>query len=165
MDSDTMRRNEDYEVTLEAFGRGELDILVGTQMIAKGLDFPRVRHVIMYDFPKDAPTFIHRAGRTARRGAGGLLTCFVAHADMPLYRQIRQGEAQPGSAPELPRREQGSPTHPGAPEGAGAHGQTLPEATKRARAETHINQQRRQAQVPGQRRPQRLRQPVARREV
>ncbi len=42
MDSDTMRRREDYENALSAFGRGEIDILVGTQMIAKGLDFPRV---------------------------------------------------------------------------------------------------------------------------
>jgi primosomal protein N' (replication factor Y) len=42
MDSDTMRRREDYERTLAAFGAGEVDVLVGTQMIAKGLDFPRV---------------------------------------------------------------------------------------------------------------------------
>lgn len=42
MDSDTMLRGEDYEATLAAFGRGEIDVLVGTQMIAKGLDFPRV---------------------------------------------------------------------------------------------------------------------------
>ncbi|MGK0218990.1 MAG: primosomal protein N' (replication factor Y) [Planctomycetota bacterium] len=42
MDSDTMLRVEDYENTLAAFGRGEIDVLVGTQMIAKGLDFPRV---------------------------------------------------------------------------------------------------------------------------
>jgi len=42
MDSDTMHRREDYESCLEAFGKGELDLLVGTQMIAKGLDFPNV---------------------------------------------------------------------------------------------------------------------------
>ena len=42
MDSDTMLRREDYERTLAAFGRRELDVLVGTQMIAKGLDFPSV---------------------------------------------------------------------------------------------------------------------------
>ena len=42
MDSDTMLRRQDYEETLESFGRGEIDILVGTQMIAKGLDFPGV---------------------------------------------------------------------------------------------------------------------------
>ena len=42
MDSDTMLRREDYEETLSAFGKGEIDVLVGTQMIAKGLDFPQV---------------------------------------------------------------------------------------------------------------------------
>jgi len=42
MDSDTMRRREDYERVLGEFGRGEIDVLVGTQMIAKGLDFPNV---------------------------------------------------------------------------------------------------------------------------
>lgn len=42
MDSDTMHRREDYERVLQAFGAGEIDVLVGTQMIAKGLDFPRV---------------------------------------------------------------------------------------------------------------------------
>ena len=42
MDSDTMLRREDYENVLDAFGRGEIDVLVGTQMIAKGLDFPGV---------------------------------------------------------------------------------------------------------------------------
>jgi primosomal protein N' (replication factor Y) len=42
MDSDTMLRREHYEEALGAFGRGEIDVLVGTQMIAKGLDFPRV---------------------------------------------------------------------------------------------------------------------------
>ncbi len=42
MDSDTMHRREDYEETLAAFGQGQVDVLVGTQMIAKGLDFPGV---------------------------------------------------------------------------------------------------------------------------
>ncbi len=42
MDSDTMRRSQDYQEALGAFGRGEIDVLVGTQMIAKGLDFPGV---------------------------------------------------------------------------------------------------------------------------
>jgi primosomal protein N' (replication factor Y) len=49
MDSDTMHRREDYETALSAFGRGEIDILVGTQMIAKGLDFPRVTLVGVID--------------------------------------------------------------------------------------------------------------------
>lgn len=49
MDSDTMRRREDYERVLGEFGAGDVDVLVGTQMIAKGLDFPRVTLVGIVD--------------------------------------------------------------------------------------------------------------------
>lgn len=45
MDGDTMRSSRDYHASLQAFGRGEIDLLIGTQMIAKGLDFPNVRMV------------------------------------------------------------------------------------------------------------------------
>ncbi len=83
MDSDTMRRREDYETTLGAFERHEVDVLVGTQMIAKGLDFPRVTLVGILaadqalelpDFRSDERTFqliaqvSGRAGRGTRRG-------------------------------------------------------------------------------------------------
>ncbi|NOT29574.1 MAG: primosomal protein N', partial [Planctomycetes bacterium] len=83
MDSDTMRRREDYENTLAAFERHELDVLVGTQMIAKGLDFPRVTLVgivaadqalNMPDFRAEERTFqliaqvAGRAGRGTRPG-------------------------------------------------------------------------------------------------
>ena len=49
LDSDTMRRREDYRAALRAFESGEADILLGTQMVAKGLDFPRVRLVGVID--------------------------------------------------------------------------------------------------------------------
>jgi primosomal protein N' (replication factor Y) len=83
MDSDTMRRREDYERTLAAFERHELDVLVGTQMIAKGLDFPRVTLVGILaadqalelpDFRSEERTFqliaqvAGRAGRGTRPG-------------------------------------------------------------------------------------------------
>jgi primosomal protein N' (replication factor Y) len=83
MDSDTMRRREDYEETLAAFGRGEFQVLVGTQMIAKGLDFPNVTVVgivspdqglSMPDFRARERTFqliaqvAGRAGRGERPG-------------------------------------------------------------------------------------------------
>jgi primosomal protein N' (replication factor Y) len=59
MDSDTMRRREDYEETLGAFGQREIDVLVGTQMIAKGLDFPNVTVVgiVSPDQGLDLPDF------------------------------------------------------------------------------------------------------------
>jgi primosomal protein N' (replication factor Y) len=83
MDSDTMRRSEDYEETLDSFGRGELDVLVGTQMIAKGLDFPRVTLVGIVsadtalhlpDFRASERTFqllAQVAGRAGRSELGG----------------------------------------------------------------------------------------------
>lgn len=59
MDSDTMRRAEDYRETLDRFRRGEIDVLLGTQMIAKGLDFPGVRlvGVISADTSLNMPDF------------------------------------------------------------------------------------------------------------
>ena len=83
MDSDMMRSAEDYEVVLDKFRRGKLDILVGTQMIAKGLHFPGVTLVgvvnadlglSMPDFRAQERTFqmltqvAGRAGRGERRG-------------------------------------------------------------------------------------------------
>jgi len=83
MDSDTMRRREDYENTLAAFERHEIDVLVGTQMIAKGLDFPRVTLVgivsadhslQMSDFRSSERTFqliAQVAGRAGRSSLPG----------------------------------------------------------------------------------------------
>ena len=46
-------------------------------MSVRGLDFPFLRHVILYDVPADATAFVHCAGRTARSGNTGLVTCIV----------------------------------------------------------------------------------------
>jgi primosomal protein N' (replication factor Y) len=94
MDSDTMLRREDYERTLESFGRGELDVLVGTQMIAKGLDFPNVVLVgiVAADSALHLPDFraaertyqllaqvSGRAGRGADQGRIVVQTCTPDH--------------------------------------------------------------------------------------
>lgn len=83
MDSDAMRTAEDYRRTLSAFGRGEVQLLVGTQMIAKGLDFPNVRlvGVISADTALNLPDFrsaertfmliAQVAGRSGRSAGGG----------------------------------------------------------------------------------------------
>ena len=112
LDSDTMRRREDYRVALQSFEVGEADILLGTQMVAKGLDFPRVRlvGVIDADAALSLPDFraaervfqlvvqvVGRAGRreghslalvqTARRPAP-----VIAHALRMDYESFAQGE-------------------------------------------------------------------------
>jgi len=92
MDSDTMLRREDYETMLGAFGKGELDVLVGTQMIAKGLDFPRVTVVgIMAadqslhqpDFRAAERTFQLVSQVAGRAGRGALEGRIVIQTSLP----------------------------------------------------------------------------------
>ena len=76
-------------------------LLVCTDLAARGLDFPHVRHVVMYDMPKDVTAFIHRAGRTARRGEWGLLSCLVTPHEWDLHREILEGEGRQGELTPL----------------------------------------------------------------
>jgi superfamily II DNA/RNA helicase len=56
---------------------------------ARGLDFPTLRHVILYDVPRDVASFVHCAGRTARRGQSGVVTCLVRNArDIGRYKNL-----------------------------------------------------------------------------
>ncbi|MFT5050330.1 MAG: primosomal protein N' (replication factor Y) [Chlamydiales bacterium] len=99
MDSDTMLRRTDYEETLSAFGRGEVDMLVGTQMIAKGLDFPRVTVVGVVsadatlhlpDFRAAERTFQLLSQVSGRAGRGSLKGIIVVQTVTPEHPSIVQ---------------------------------------------------------------------------
>jgi ATP-dependent RNA helicase RhlB len=62
---------------LERFTRGELDILVATDVAARGLHIPKVTHVFNYDLPDDGEDYVHRIGRTGRAGASGHAISFA----------------------------------------------------------------------------------------
>lgn len=62
---------------LERFSRGEVPILVATDVAARGLHIPDVSHVINFDLPQDAEDYVHRVGRTARAGASGDAVSFA----------------------------------------------------------------------------------------
>ena len=62
---------------LNKFTNGELDVLVATDVAARGLHIPAVSHVINYDLPEDAEDYVHRIGRTGRAGASGDAISFV----------------------------------------------------------------------------------------
>ena len=66
------------------------EFIVCTGIAARGLDVPNVRHVILFDVPTDVSGFIHQAGRTARRGQQGLITCLVktGSADYARYSHL-----------------------------------------------------------------------------
>ncbi len=71
------KRNRERMRTLEAFKKSEINVLIATDVAARGLDIPNVTHVINYDIPNDYDTYIHRIGRTGRAGNKGNALTFV----------------------------------------------------------------------------------------
>jgi len=66
------------EATVNRLKKGHLDILVATDVAARGLDVQRISHVINYDVPHDTESYIHRIGRTGRAGREGDAILFVS---------------------------------------------------------------------------------------
>jgi ATP-dependent RNA helicase RhlE len=75
---------------LSGFQEGHFQVLVATDIAARGLHVDDVAHVINYDVPKIAEDFIHRVGRTGRAGSEGRATTLVAGADAMELRQIER---------------------------------------------------------------------------
>lgn len=73
---------------LNKFRAGTRDILVATDVAARGLDIPKVDVVLNYDLPQDSKTYIHRVGRTARAGKSGVAISMVTQYDIELYKRI-----------------------------------------------------------------------------
>jgi superfamily II DNA/RNA helicase len=67
--------------TLSAMRRGQVQILVATDVAARGIDVPTITHVFNYDLPKFAEDYVHRIGRTGRAGRNGLAISLVNHAE------------------------------------------------------------------------------------
>jgi superfamily II DNA/RNA helicase len=76
------------ERALRAFRNGKVDVLVATDVAARGLDVTGVTHVINYDCPEDPDAYTHRIGRTGRAGASGVAVTFVDWEDMARWRLI-----------------------------------------------------------------------------
>jgi len=83
------------ERTIEALRNGKLDILVATDVAARGLDVERISHVINYDIPTDAEGYVHRIGRTGRAGRSGDAISFVTPREKYLLRSIEKATRQP----------------------------------------------------------------------
>ena len=76
------------ERALRAFRSGKVDVLVATDVAARGLDVEGISHVINYQAPEDSMTYVHRIGRTARAGARGSAVTFVDWDDVPRWKMI-----------------------------------------------------------------------------
>jgi superfamily II DNA/RNA helicase len=76
------------EQALRAFRSGKVDVLVATDVAARGLDVDDVTHVINYQCPEDAMTYVHRVGRTARAGKSGTAVTLIDWDDLPKWKLI-----------------------------------------------------------------------------
>ncbi|CAL4323318.1 DEAD/DEAH family ATP-dependent RNA helicase [Buchnera aphidicola] len=78
------------EQTLDRLKNGRLDILIATDVAARGLDVDRISFVINYDIPMDAESYVHRIGRTGRAGRAGRALLFVEYRERRLLRNIER---------------------------------------------------------------------------
>ncbi|HET8603830.1 MAG TPA: DEAD/DEAH box helicase [Marmoricola sp.] len=78
------------ERTIDALRSGKLDILVATDVAARGLDVERVSHVVNHDIPTDTESYVHRIGRTGRAGRAGTAISFVTPRERHLLRAIEK---------------------------------------------------------------------------
>jgi superfamily II DNA/RNA helicase len=96
---------------LERFRRGEADLLVASDVAARGLDIPEVSHVLNFDVPHHPDDYVHRIGRTGRAGRSGIAITIVAPADRKAVAAIEkltgQTIAWSGSPAEAPREAAG----------------------------------------------------------
>jgi ATP-dependent RNA helicase DeaD len=81
---------------------GKLDILVATDVAARGLDVERISHVLNYDIPTDTESYVHRIGRTGRAGRSGEAILFVTPRERNLLRAIENATRQPIEQMQLP---------------------------------------------------------------
>ncbi|MFF3944069.1 DEAD/DEAH box helicase [Streptomyces sp. NPDC001902] len=88
------------EQALRAFRNGKVDVLVCTDVAARGIDVEGVTHVINYQTPEDEKTYLHRIGRTGRAGASGTAITLVDWDDIPRWQLINKALDLPFNAPE-----------------------------------------------------------------
>jgi len=94
------------ERTIEHLKKNKIDIVVATDVAARGIDVARVSHVINYDIPYDTEAYVHRIGRTGRAGRSGNAIMFVAPRERNMLRSIEKAIRQTITPMELPSREQ-----------------------------------------------------------
>jgi ATP-dependent RNA helicase DeaD len=93
------------ERTIQQLKKGKLDILVATDVAARGLDVERISHVVNYDIPYDTEAYVHRIGRTGRAGRKGDAILFVAPRERRLLGAIEKATRQKIEIMELPSTE------------------------------------------------------------
>ena len=90
------------ERTVDRLKKGKIDILVATDVVARGLDVERVSHVINFDVPYDTESYVHRIGRTGRAGRQGDAILFISHREKRMLFSIERATRQSIDAMTIP---------------------------------------------------------------
>ncbi|MHB0777664.1 DEAD/DEAH box helicase [Halomonas sp. WWR20] len=90
------------ERTVARLKKGKIDVLIATDVAARGLDVPRITHVINYDLPQDSEAYTHRIGRTGRAGRFGVAITFAGFRETRKVRWLEQATGQTMTDTELP---------------------------------------------------------------
>ena len=90
------------ERTIAALKAGSTDILVATDVAARGLDVERISHVLNYDIPHDTESYVHRIGRTGRAGRSGQALLFVSPRERHMIKSIEKATRSTLTEAELP---------------------------------------------------------------
>jgi ATP-dependent RNA helicase DeaD len=90
------------ERVIQQLKDGKLDVLVATDVAARGLDVERISHVLNYDIPYDTESYVHRVGRTGRAGRSGEAILFVTPREKGMLRAIERATRQPIEEMRLP---------------------------------------------------------------
>ena len=95
-------QQQQRERTIQQLKDGKLDVLVATDVAARGLDVERISHVLNYDIPYDTESYVHRIGRTGRAGRSGEAILFVTPREKGMLRAIERATRQPIEEMRLP---------------------------------------------------------------
>ena len=90
------------ERIIQQLKNGKIDILIATDVAARGLDVDRISHVVNYDIPQDPESYVHRIGRTGRAGREGKAILFVAPRERRMLKTIERITRQPIDPMQLP---------------------------------------------------------------
>ena len=93
------------ERTINRLKMGKLDIVVATDVAARGIDVDRITHVVNYDIPFDTESYVHRIGRTGRAGRSGNAILFITPREKKMLKIIEKATRQPIETMELPTAE------------------------------------------------------------
>ena len=94
------------EKTVDRLKKGDIDILVATDVVARGLDVERISHVVNFDIPYDTEAYVHRIGRTGRAGRSGEAILFVAPREQRMLRAIEKVSGKTIERMDIPSAKQ-----------------------------------------------------------